>query len=159
MYVFSKIIFTEKNSFFRQEIKANEEPFEKERALMSTLIVYCQKLLPAANENSSEDLNSTNSSEVNTKVDLKNIQQISKDESAPENCTAYRKNDDDDFLFAGVTKKSGNKSKGAKKLKVRISNICSKFLNGTFPCRNDNLHPLGEKIIFLTFLMEQIFHY
>jgi len=102
-----------------QEIKANEEPFEKERALMSTLIVYCQKLLPAANENSSEDLNSTNSSEVNTKVDLKNIQQISKDESAPENCTAYRKNDDDDFLFAGVTKKSGNKSKGAKKLKAR----------------------------------------
>ena len=105
MYVFSKIIFTEKNSFFRQEIKANEEPFEKERALMSTLIVYCQKLLPAANENSSEDLNSTNSSEVNTKVDLKNIQQISKDESAPENCTVYRKNDDDDFLFAGVTRK------------------------------------------------------
>ena len=72
---------------------------------MSTLIVYCQKLLPAANENSSEDLNSTNSSEVNTKVDLKNIQQISKDESAPENCTVYRKNDDDDFLFAGVTRK------------------------------------------------------
>ena len=115
MCVFSKIIFTEKNSFFRQEIKANEEPFEKERALMSTLIVYCQKLLPAANENSSEDLIN---SEVNNIVDLKNIQQISKDESAPENCTVYRKNDDDDFLFAGVTKKTGNKTKGAKKLKV-----------------------------------------
>ena len=79
---------------------------------MSTLIVYCQKLLPAANENSSED-----NSEVNI-VDLKNNQQISKDESAPENCTVYRKNDDDDFLFAGVTKKTGNKTKGAKKLKV-----------------------------------------
>ena len=81
---------------------------------MSTLIVYCQKLLPAANEISIED-----NSEVNNLVDLKNNQhQISKDESAPENCTVYRKNDDDDFLFAGVTKKTGNKSKGAKKLKV-----------------------------------------
>ena len=109
------IWFHGKNFFFRQEIKANEEPFEKERALMSTLIVYCQKLLPAANENSSEE----NNSEVNNIVDLKNNQQqISKDESAPENCTVYRKNDDDDFLFAGVTKKTGNKSKGAKKLKV-----------------------------------------
>merc|ERR1719245_1168940 len=39
--------------------------------------------------------------------------------SAPENCTVYRKNDEDDFLFAGVTKKSGGKSKGAKKQKAR----------------------------------------
>ena len=94
--------------YFRQEIKANEEPFEKERALVSTLIVYCQKLMPMANDNS-EDPSELNQDNKNNHV-----------EPAPANCTVYRKNDGNDFLFAGVTKKSGGKSKNAKKLKVLI---------------------------------------
>ena len=63
--------------------------------------------MPIANDNS-EDSSELNQDNKNSHV-----------EPAPENCTVYRKNDENDFLFAGVTKKSGGKSKSAKKLKVR----------------------------------------
>ena len=42
---------------------------------------------------------------------------------APENCTVYRKNDEDDFFFAGVSKKSCGGKKSAKKQKVAFFKI------------------------------------
>ena len=84
--------------------------------------------MPVANELSSQELDqaadgNTNAMTSNINHDensslQKSSNSPSNKKSAPENCTVYRKNDEDDFLFAGVTKKSGGKSKGAKKQKV-----------------------------------------
>ncbi len=90
----------------REEIKANEEPFEKERALLSTLIVYCQKLDPGLSDGSDDGANLVNGKTSNGAAS-----------EVPKNCTIYRKNDEDDILFAGV-KKNANK-RSAKKQKVR----------------------------------------
>ena len=119
--------------YFRQEIKANEEPFEKERALVSTLIVYCQKLMPIANDNS-EDPSELNQDNKNNHV-----------EPAPENCTVYRKNDENDFLFAGVTKKSGGKSKSAKKLKVLLGHYLPDFKSN--PIKSLYLNSLSLELL------------
>ena len=98
------------NLHFREEIKANEEPFEKERFLVSTLILYCQKLDPLYGTEDNETDNSKNDATSN---------------AVPENCIAYRKTDENDVLFAGVNKKAGgsNGKKGGKKQKVRSLNI------------------------------------
>lgn len=104
----------------REEIKANEEPFEKERALVATLIVYCQKLDPCL----TEDEGSPTATLVDEANNLKSSSSATT-EQVPKNCTIYRKNDEDDILFAGV-KKNSNK-KGAKKQKVLKYNSISDF--------------------------------
>lgn len=103
------------SSSFREEIKANEEPFEKERALVATLIVYCQKLDPCLTESDGGSPPSP-VDEANNLNGVKSCATAA--EEVPKNCTIYRKNDEDDILFAGV-KKNSNK-KGAKKQKVFI---------------------------------------
>ena len=83
--------------------------------------------MPVANELSSQEQDQVEgnnaiamTSNINHEISSsqKSNNSPSNKNSAPENCTVYRKNDEDDFLFAGVTKKSGGKSKGAKKQKV-----------------------------------------
>ena len=111
--------------FYREEIKANEEPFEKERALVATLIVYCQKLDPNSGPpNSSDPGSDENCSSKNSSIE------ISDDLSRPaaalpeiENCTVYRKNDEDDILFAGVKKNMNSNKKSAKPKKQKVSSI------------------------------------
>ena len=121
--------------FYREEIKANEEPFEKERALVATLIVYCQKLDPNSGPpnsgppnsgppNSSDPGSDENCSSKNSSIE------ISDDSSRPaaalpeiENCTVYRKNDEDDILFAGVKKNMNSNKKSAKPKKQKVSSI------------------------------------
>ena len=121
--------------FYREEIKANEEPFEKERALVATLIVYCQKLDPNSGPPNSGPLNSgpPNSSDPGSDENCssKNSSiEISDDSSRPaaalpeiENCTVYRKNDEDDILFAGVKKNMNSNKKSAKPKKQKVSSI------------------------------------
>ena len=82
--------------------------------------------MPVANELSSQDQDQVDGNAIAMTSNInhepsssqKSTNSPSNKKSAPENCTVYRKNDEDDFLFAGVTKKSGGKSKGAKKQKV-----------------------------------------
>ena len=95
----------------REEIKANEEPFEKERALVATLIVYCQKLDPNLSDGGSDENSSSKNSSIEIGDDFRPT-------AAPENCTFYRKNDQDDILFAGVKKSNNSNKKSAKKQKV-----------------------------------------
>ena len=71
--------------------------------MVSTLIVYCQKLDPGFTSDEANGL---------VKEEAANAT-----EAPPKNCTIYRKNDEDDVLFAGVNKK--NKKSSAKKQKVR----------------------------------------
>ena len=98
----------------REEIKANEEPFEKERALVATLIVYCQKLDPNLSDGGSDE----NSSSKNSSIEIGDDFRLGT--TAPENCTFYRKKDEDDMLFAGVKKSNKSNKKSAKKQKVFI---------------------------------------
>jgi len=96
-----------------EEIKANEEPFEKERALVATLIVYCQKLDPNLSDGGSDE----NSSSKNSSIEIGDDFRLGT--TAPENCTFYRKKDEDDMLFAGVKKSNKSNKKSAKKQKAR----------------------------------------
>ena len=83
--------------------------------------------MPVANELSSQEQDQVEGNTIAMTSNInhepsssqKSTNSPSNKKSAPENCTVYRKNDEDDFLFAGVTKKSGGKSKGAKKQKVQ----------------------------------------
>ena len=92
---------------FREEIKANEEPFEKERFLVSTLILYCQKLDPlhGSEDNEIDNCKNGSSSSINNAI--------------PEKCVVYRKTDENDVFFAGVKKGSSGKKSG-KKQKVTL---------------------------------------
>ena len=92
-------------TFFREEIKANEEPFEKERFLVSTLILYCQKLDPLYGSEDTIDNCKNGSSSINNAI--------------PDKCVVYRKTDENDVFFPGVKKGSSGK-KSAKKQKVTI---------------------------------------
>ena len=94
-------------SLFREEIKANEEPFEKERGLVTTLIVYCQKLVPPDSLGGEEDCKNSEFSSP-----------LGKTQNPPENCTVYRKNYEEDVLFAGIKRNIGSAKKSAKKTKV-----------------------------------------
>ena len=96
-------------TFFREEIKANEEPFEKERFLVSTLILYCQKLDPLYGSEDTIDNCKNGSSSINNAI--------------PDKCVVYRKTDENDVFFPGVKKGSSGK-KSAKKQKVTISKKC-----------------------------------
>ena len=102
-------------NFYREEIKANEEPFEKERALVATLIVYCQKLDPNLSDPGSDENGSSKNSSIEISDDMRPA-------AAPENCTMYRKTNEDDILFAGVKKNKNSNKKSAKpkKQKVRL---------------------------------------
>merc|ERR1712062_615013 len=87
-----------------EEIKANEEPFEKERFLVSTLILYCQKLDPLYGSEDTIDNCKNGSSSINNAI--------------PDKCVVYRKTDENDVFFPGVKKGSSGK-KSAKKQKAR----------------------------------------
>merc|ERR1712062_422963 len=87
-----------------EEIKANEEPFEKERFLVSTLILYCQKLDPLYGSEDTIDNCKNGSSSINNAI--------------PDKCVVYRKTDENDVFFPGVKKGTSGK-KSAKKQKAR----------------------------------------
>ena len=117
---------------------------------MATLIVYCQKLDPNSGPpnsgppnsgppNSSDPGSDENCSSKNSSIE------ISDDSSRPaaalpeiENCTVYRKNDEDDILFAGVKKNMNSNKKSAKPKKQKVSCI---FCPVTLVSGQDNLQP------------------
>ena len=103
----------------REEIKANEEPFEKERALVATLIIYCQKLDPNLSDGGSAD---ENSSSKNSSIEISDDSRPPA--PIPENgMFLYRKNDEDDILFAGVKKNTNSNKKSAKPKKQKVSDF------------------------------------
>ena len=74
--------------------------------------------------NSSDPGSDENCSSKNSSIE------ISDDSSRPaaalpeiENCTVYRKNDEDDILFAGVKKNMNSNKKSAKPKKQKVSSI------------------------------------
>ena len=97
---------------------------------MATLIVYCQKLDPNSGPLNSGSPNSgpPNSSDPGSDENCSSknsSMEISDDSSRPaaalpENCTVYRKNDEDDILFAGVKKNMNSNKKSAKPKKQKV---------------------------------------
>ncbi len=111
--------------FCREEIKASEEPYENEKALCSTLMMYCQKLDPTSE---AAEVTNDNKMHQNQEDDQK---ENAGEATPPKDFVVYRKNndDEDDFWFGGNTannKKSGKK--GGKKQKVNKNNNAGIFV-------------------------------
>jgi len=100
-----------------EEIKANEEPFEKERALVATLIIYCQKLDPNLSDGGSDENFSSKNSSIEISDDSRPPVAV------PEKGTFYLKKAEDDILFAGVKKNINSNKKSAKPKKQKARNL------------------------------------
>ena len=118
-YMFNHIFYRCVSNSSHHRLKANEEPFEKERALVATLIIYCQKLDPNLSDGGSDE----NSSSKNSSIEM-NDDSRPPAAPIPENgMFVYRKNDEDDVLFAGVKKNITSNKKSAKPKKQKVSNL------------------------------------